>query len=158
MMCSLVVIEVCIFPSCGRWSHCVPSVRETLERMRIDCLVCKRWPSQPAFSWFGLCLWGRAFRFTFDGTTLSLPLTMNRLPLSSWSCLQAGERGEHIQNWDRRAGAKDWAPESRGSRWIFNQETGMLLFFRVLKQLCVLIWKSLHYPCISKSFPVDLSC
>lgn len=77
MMCLLVVIEVRVFPSCGRWSHRVPSVGETLERMRIDGLVWeRRWPSQP-FSFFFLSACMR--EAVHSGLCSSVPLTTIRL-------------------------------------------------------------------------------
>lgn len=77
MMCLLVVIEVRVFPSCGRWSHRVPSVGETLERMRIDGPVWeRRWPSQP-FSFF--LFFRPACGKLCIQVCLSLPLTTFRL-------------------------------------------------------------------------------
>lgn len=77
MMCLLGVIEVRVFPSCGRWSHRVPSVGETLERMRIDGLVWeRRWPSKPfSFFFFSACM----REAVHSGLCLALPLTTIRL-------------------------------------------------------------------------------
>ncbi len=117
-MCSLVVIEVCVLPSCGRWSHCVPSVREMLDRIRMDGLVCKRWPPQPAFSCLGLryvCVEGRAFVsclmeqhcVTAFNSELPSPLFLSLLSAGWWKRrlrirLRQSSRRRRSSAWRRR--------------------------------------------------------
>lgn len=162
MMCSLVVIEVCILPSCGRWSHCVPSVRETLERMRIDGLVCKKvtitarlFMVRPILSVreaVHSCLMEQHCVTAFN-YELSFPFFLSLLS-AGWrkrrlrTKLRQSSRKRRLSAWKQR---KEIIMSSR------NRYVGPVFrFFDTAQQWCVLIWKPLHYPFISNSFPFDL--
>lgn len=111
--------------------------------------------SPPFHGWAYInCLRGcvRLCFIVWRNNTVSLPLTVNCLSLSSRPRrLQAGERGDFVQNWGEAAGGEGRAHESRGRRSLCHQETGTwVLCFASFRSyttiMCLRLEKLLLYP------------
>lgn len=130
-----------------------PSVRETLERMRIDGLVCKRWPSQPAFfhaSAYIICLGSPCIYVSclieqqcviaFCNYVLfpSLPVFIFcRLAKEEIAYKTEAKQQEEKVERLKTEGADDYLIKKQVCGSFFNTT-----------QLRVFIWKPLHYPFI----------